>query len=112
MKLAMNTRPFLLIAILALTGLLSGCFGPSDADIEAAIIEKHGGLSMKVYKLVDYHVTNSYSEDFGGGTVYIYEYTGNVAAANDGVTKSGFKANDTISGTVSLMKRGDKWYSN
>lgn len=112
MKRGVSHRSILMSIVITLTVLLAGCFGPPDDAIEAAIIEKHGSLSMKIYKLSDYEVTNSYTQDFGGDTVYVYEYTGNVVAASEAVARSGFKAADTISGTVSLVQRGDNWYSN
>lgn len=103
-------RTALAALVLALTTLLAGCSSPPDAVIEEAIINKHGGLKMKIYTLENYEITNSYTQEINGETYYVYDYAGNVKAYSDEVRMSGFKVNDTISGTVSIVKRGDNWY--
>jgi len=102
----------LLFALTVAFGL-SGCFGgPPDGVIEQAIAKKHLSIQPGVFfELGDYKVTNQYSRQIDGETVYTVDYAGKItpSAALRQVAPNMHK-DQSIRGAVSMVKRGDAWY--
>lgn len=97
---------------LSLVAPLVGCSsGPQDEVIGNAIKETDSTIRQGAYVLDTFEVTNSYTREIGGETVYVYDYAGNVVAKNEMVTREGFPANGKIEGTISVVQRGDAWYT-
>lgn len=93
---------------------LSGCSEPPDDVIQQAIIDDHDALKEHVYELTRFEVTNSYEREISGETATVVEYTGETKLANRNLNL-GFgitlKDNDTVQGTIVLVKRGNSWYA-
>ena len=101
-------RLFLLPVLLIQIACISGCgSSPSDEVIKEAAswssglqqIAKESNLTFKEFK-----VTNKYEKKIHDENVYVYEYEG-IWHQTDG------KGSDQpMSGTVGIIKRGEKWY--
>lgn len=103
-----------LLFALVVAFALTGCFGgPSGDVIEKAIAKQQPYIKPGVfYNLADYKVTNQYSREINGETVYTVEYTGNITASAElrRLVPNRPDMEKTIQGTVSMVKRGDAWY--
>lgn len=107
MKTGMALRALTLAGVLIGGLVLGGCSAPPDDVIQNAIINDHAALKANVYRLTDYEVINSYDQELMGETVYVVEYVGSVEPNNAAPGTN----TETISGTLSLVERGNSWYA-
>lgn len=76
---------------------------PSDDVLKWAIGEKHPSIAVGVFKMESYEITNSYTREIENEKVFYYDYSVKV-------NKNAFVPNGLVNGTLSLVKRGEKWY--
>lgn len=68
-----------------------------------AIGEKHPSIAVGAIKMESYEITNSYTREIENEKVFYYDYSIKVK-------NSMFVPNGGINGTLTLVKRGEKWY--
>jgi len=69
---------------------------------------------LEVVILDDYEITNSYTKEVNNETAYLFEFKLNLKVMGwDGskVLKDEINNYGPMTGTVALVKRGNKWYS-
>lgn len=90
-------------ALLLLFTITACSAAPSDDVLVWAISQKHSSIEMGLVKMKNYKITNNYTREIQGETIYFYDYT------LVGTSKL-FPGEKSESGTFSLVKRGEKWY--
>lgn len=97
-------RAFKLIFLSLAFALCAACSEkPSDDVLKWAIGEKHPSIGLGAIKMESYDITNSYTREVEGEEIFYYDYSVKVQ-------KNMFVPNGLVNGSISLVKRGDKWY--
>lgn len=92
MQYITKSRTFLMaLAFLA----SAGCSKAPSEDILKWAIGKQ--IPVAAVKMTGYEITNDYTRDINGETIYIYDYTAKVNGSD-------------LNLTFALVHRGDKWY--
>lgn len=83
-----------------------GCSQKPNDDVIKGAIQGSDEITRTNFVITEYEILNSYDREIDGETFYFYDY---VAQASP-VQGSAWKEPKTMSGTVTLVKRGDAWY--
>jgi len=106
-----------------LIALLSGCVEsePDDDTIFSAAIEDSeitDFYDKEIVSIVEFKITNKWNEDSESGTVFNYDYTIYYIPTKKGVDILNWTARSVMlqgkegeTGQISLLKKGDVWYS-
>lgn len=104
-------NPIIITLTLLLTLLLTGCGSPSSDIIEGAVKEQlSADFGFSPGEIVDLDITNEYTEEVEGQTVYVYDYELLVKYSADTRAFLTNEEEGVHTGSVSIVKRGDVWY--
>lgn len=95
MKYKKKAKIILMALALLTTAACSN--GPSEDTLKWAIGQQHSSISVGAVRMKSYDITNHYTHEINGETIYTYDYTAKLQNMN-------------LDGSFSLIKRGDKWY--
>jgi hypothetical protein len=102
-----------MLVVLGLCAVLLACSGGPPSDVLKAAIGEKANLSfvgMPLTELVDYKITNKYSNDYGSEKHFTFDYEATVEHTQSSLIASkGAKVK--VTGSVVLVKRGKAWYS-
>ena len=110
---------FSFVFFIIVTAFLSGCSDSAPSDVIMGVVKNAamGGLEGLFIdeESLDYEVINEYTEPYDDKTLYVYEYEVTGEFKKDFVGYGGIngkKKGDTFKreGTMSLVKKGEKWY--
>lgn len=76
---------------------------PANDIVKWAIGQKHPSIEMGAVKMESYDITNHYTRQIRGETIYVYDYTATI-------TSKLYTGQQAIKGSFTIVKRGDKWY--
>lgn len=107
----MSLKSITLILFIALVGCSSGADMPEESVIRN-VIAKTSGIGG-IYNLDTYEITNSYSREVDGEEHVTIEYQGVFNMKDQWKGTSTFSADPeqvTKPGSITVVKRGSKWY--
>lgn len=105
-KLLNRTIFALMIVIIGSTGCSSG---PPEDIVKDAISKSYSEVQSGWYKITEYEITNSYTREMDDETVHFLDYVVHFKQNEESAYE--LPSLDAKEGTISLVKRGDKWYS-